>query len=465
MSAPSRATDPDRRIFGIGELLGGLRRLLEDRVGRVWVVGEISNLFEAASGHCYFTLKDDDGQIRAALFRNTARSLPFSLEEGLEVLVHAEVTIYEARGDLQLIVRHMEPRGAGALQLAFEQLRARLDAEGLFDEARKRRLPPMPRRIGVVTSPHGAAVRDVVRVSAQRFPGTPLLVSPTRVQGPGVEREIEVALARVAQQSEVDVVLLVRGGGSLEDLWAFNTESLVRAVAACPVPVVCGVGHEVDVTLCDLAADRRAATPSAAVLEVLPDAEALRARVARLERSLGLALRARMVQARGLLKSETDALRALAPAARLRAQAERLTRLERRLGRAMQRAAERRRDRVRKTAARLRPRALGIETRRDRLRPLVRGLQVATRRGAQRRRAELGALAGRLDSLSPLAVLGRGYGLVRRSDDRRVVRRAGDLREGERFEVQVAEARIEAAAERVTVEDWRPQTAADPDED
>jgi exodeoxyribonuclease VII large subunit len=251
------------RPFRVSELVGGLRELLEEEVGRVWVVGEISNLRRAPSGHCYFTLKDDQAQLRAALFRSAAVRLPFDPEDGLEVVVEAEVTVYAQRGDLQLIVRQMEPRGQGALQLAFEQLRARLEAEGLFDPARKRALPAWPRRVGVVTSPSGAAVRDVIQVSGRRMPGIALLIAPARVQGDGAEDEIAAALAALGRVPDVDVILLVRGGGSLEDLRPFNTERVARAIAAARVPVVAGVGHEADVSIADLAADARAPTPSA----------------------------------------------------------------------------------------------------------------------------------------------------------------------------------------------------------
>jgi hypothetical protein len=250
-----------RRPFRVSELAGGLRELLEEEVGRVFVVGEISNLRRAPSGHCYFTLKDDQAQLRAVLFRNAAVRLPFDPEDGLEVVVEAELTLYAARGDLQLIVRQMEPRGQGALQLAFEQLRARLEAEGLFDPARKRALPDWPRRVGVVTSPSGAALRDVIQVSGRRMPGIPLLIAPTRVQGDGAEEEIAAALDALGRLSDVDVILLVRGGGSLEDLRPFNTERVARAIVASRVPVVAGVGHEVDLSIADLAADARAPRP------------------------------------------------------------------------------------------------------------------------------------------------------------------------------------------------------------
>jgi exodeoxyribonuclease VII large subunit len=392
------------RIYSVGELVGGLRRLLEERVGRLYVVGEVSNLRRPASGHLYFTLKDDCGQIAAALFRATARQLAFEPEEGLEVIVYGEVTVYEPRGDLQIVVRQLEPRGVGALQLAFEQLRRRLEAEGLFDPQRKRPLPERPARVGVVTSPSGAALRDVLQVSGRRWPDLPIRIAPARVQGPGAEHEIAQALDALGDHGECDVVLLVRGGGSLEDLQPFNTEIVARALARCAVPVVSGVAHEVDVTIADLAADVRAPTPSAAAELAVPDREAMRAELASL---WGRFVRAGwgLVSARSAqLTRGSDALRAHAPASRLAA------------GRTRLHAADR---------------------------ALVR----AVRAGAERARSRLEALAGRLDSLSPLSVLGRGYALVRRAGDGAIVRRAADAPAGERLHLRVAEASIEAVVE------------------
>jgi len=395
-----------RRIFPVGQLLAGLSQLLDDQVGRLWVVGEISNLHRAGSGHVYFSLKDDRGQVRAALFRAAARRVPFDLEEGMEVLAYAEVSIYAPRGDLQLIVREVEPRGLGALQLAFEQLRRRLEAEGLFDPATKREIPEHPRRIGVVTSPTGAAVRDVLRVAAERFAGIPLLISPTHVQGAGADQEIAAALDLVSSApgcEDVDVVLLVRGGGSLEDLMSFNSEVVARAIARSPVPVVSGVGHEVDVTIADLVADARAATPSAAAMRALPDGSHLRLHLGRDLRRLAAAMDASLHRARERLDRERDALRALAPTARLAAQ-------------------------------------------RARLAEAVRALHRELPRALERRRAGLGALAARLDSLSPLAVLARGYALVKRRSDGRIVRRAAEVAPGEELDVTLAEGRLAVVA-------------------
>jgi exodeoxyribonuclease VII large subunit len=392
------------RIYSVGELVTGLRRLLEERVGRLYVVGEISNLRRPASGHVYFTLKDDRGQIAAALFRGTARQLAFEPEEGLEVIVYGEVTVYETRGDLQIVVRQLEPRGRGALQLAFEQLRARLEAEGLFDPQRKRPLPERPARIGVVTSRSGAALRDVLQVSGRRLPDLPIRIAPARVQGPGAEDEIAAALDALGAHGACDLVLLVRGGGSLEDLQPFNTEVVARAIARCPVPVVSGVGHEVDVTIADLAADLRAPTPSAAAELAVPEREHMRAALAAVWERLGRAALGVVAARSTRLTRDGDALRAHAPSARLDAQ------------RARWSAADR---------------------------ALFRG----AREAAARARGRLAAVVGRLDSLSPLAVLGRGYALVRRERDGAIVRRPEDAPPGERLRIRVAEASIEASVE------------------
>ncbi|MHA7839585.1 MAG: exodeoxyribonuclease VII large subunit, partial [bacterium] len=317
MSAASEYGGRERMLLGVGQLIAGLKGLLEQQVGRVWVVGEISNLHRARSGHCYFTLKDSDGQMRAALFRGQAQRVRFELEEGLEIVAEAEVSIYAARGDLQLIVRSLEPRGVGALQLAFEQLRRRLEAAGLFDEERKRPLPVHPRRIGVVTSPTSAAVRDVLKVAGRRFPAIPILVSPCLVQGEEAAGQIVAALERLARVEDVDVILLVRGGGSIEDLQAFNTERVARAIAESPKPVLCGVGHETDVTIADLVADARAPTPSAAAMLALPDREALARLVARDEMRLAEALGKRLEQARSRVERLAQLLRARSPQARI----------------------------------------------------------------------------------------------------------------------------------------------------
>jgi exodeoxyribonuclease VII large subunit len=386
----------------VSELVAGLRGLLEQRVGRVWVAGEVSNLHCAASGHYYFTLKDGGAQLRAALFRSAARRLVFEPEEGLEVLVHGEPSVYEPRGDLQLLVRHLEPRGRGALQIAFEQLRARLASEGLFDPAAKRGLPAIPRCVGVVTSAHGAAIHDVIEVAGRRFPAIPLLLASTRVQGDGAEEEIAAALEALASVPEVDVILLVRGGGSLEDLQPYNTERVARALRACRVPVVSGVGHEVDVTIADLAADVRAPTPSAAAALAVPERAVLVARIERDTRRLFAAGRRAFERFGDRHTRAHEALRVHAPFERLRAR------------------------RLRLEAAR-------------------RALEDAARRTTERRLARLRSGAARLDALSPLAVLGRGYAIVLRSEGGAVVRRASELAPGDALRIRLASGELDAA--------------------
>ncbi len=393
-------------MLGVGQLLAGLAGLFEHHVGRIRVMGEISNLHLARSGHSYFTLKDDDGQIRAALFRGAAGRLRFALEEGLEVVVEAEVSIYPARGELQLIVRGVEPRGVGALQLAFEQLRRRLEAEGLFDPAQKRALPAHPRRIGVVTSPGGAAVRDVLEVTGQRFASIPILISPCLVQGESAPAEIVAALARVARVEDVDVVLVVRGGGSIEDLQAFNSEAVARAIRACRVPVVAGVGHETDVTIADLVADARAATPSAAAMLVTPDRAALARVVERDRRRLLGSKSGRLDRAHTRLARAAESLSARSPQSRL----------------------ERGRTRASRADA---------------------ALAAAIARRLVRSRGRFIEAASRLDALSPLAVLARGYALVLRVDDGRIVRSVAEVAVADAIDVRLAEGRLLARVERL----------------
>ena len=403
---PTAASERERPILGIGQLIAGLKGLLEQQVGQVLVAGEISNLHEARSGHAYFTLKDEDGQMRCALFRGNAKNLRFSLEDGLEVVAEAEVSVYAARGDLQLIVRSLEPRGIGALQLAFDQLRKRLEAAGLFDEDRKRPIPTFPKRIGLVTSPTSAAVRDVLKVAARRFPATPILISPTLVQGDEAPEQIARAIERLADQPDIDVILVVRGGGSLEDLWAFNSKEVARAIGKSPIPIVTGVGHETDVTIADLIADVRAPTPSAAAMQALPDRESLASLVGRdVHRLLG-AMETEIDTARARVESLAEVLRARSPQARV----------------ALARTRE-----ARASAA----------------------SNHAMRRILDARRRRFGELAARLDALSPLAVLGRGYALARRAEDGGIVRRAADVVVGDELEVQLSEGAIGAVVTRL----------------
>src|SRR5579864_3842686 len=255
---------PERRSLTVSELTARIRDLLAKNFVDVLVEGEVSNCREAQSGHIYFTLKDAKAQIKCVCFRNQAMRLKCRPGDGLKLIVRGSISVYEPRGEYQIYVEHIEPSGVGALQFAFEQLKKRLEAEGLFDEARKKPLPVMPRCIGVVTSPGGAAVRDIIRILRRRFSNLHLMVYPVRVQGDGAAEDIVAALKYFSRKQLVDVILLARGGGSIEDLWAFNEEIVARAIVACTVPVVSGVGHEADFTIADFVADVRASTPSAA---------------------------------------------------------------------------------------------------------------------------------------------------------------------------------------------------------
>src|ERR1700688_1310542 len=255
---------PTRRTLTVSELTARIRDLLGKSFTDMWVEGEISNCREAQSGHIYFTLKDDRSQIRCVYFKQQQRGIKFRPEDGLQVTVRGSISVYEQRGEYQIYVEKIELMGQGALQLAFEQLKKRLEAEGLFDAARKKPLPMLPQRVGLITSTRGAAVRDVVRILRRRFPNLHLIVYPVRVQGDGAAQDIVAALKYFNRKQLVDVILLARGGGSLEDLWAFNEENVARAIAACTIPIISGVGHETDFTIADFAADVRASTPSAA---------------------------------------------------------------------------------------------------------------------------------------------------------------------------------------------------------
>ena len=272
MSATKQQTlfHPAKSILTVSQLTGLLRTSIESQFADLWLEGEVSNLRMPGSGHVYCTLKDEFSQIRAVLFRSSAARLKFTLQEGMCIIVRGRLTVYEPRGEYQIVLDSVEPKGIGALQLAFEQLKARLAGEGLFDEAKKTPLPPFPSRVGVVTSPTGAAIRDMLSVLHRRWPTLHIILAPVPVQGEGAAQHIANAVALLNEEDLVDVIIVGRGGGSLEDLWSFNEEVLVRAIAASRVPVVSAVGHETDVTLADFAADRRAATPSAAAETVVP---------------------------------------------------------------------------------------------------------------------------------------------------------------------------------------------------
>lgn len=429
--------------LSVSALVGRIKALLEENLPLVLVEGEVSNLARPGSGHLYFTLKDAGAQLRCAMFRNRAHLLRNRLEDGAHVLVRARLTLYEPRGDLQLVVEHIEEAGLGALQRAFEQLKQRLAAEGLFDAARKRPLPSLPRCIGIITSPSGAALRDVLHVLKRRFPLIPLRIYPTSVQGAGAADAIVAALRQANAEDACDVLLLVRGGGSLEDLWPFNEERVARAIAASRLPVISGVGHETDFTIADFVADARAPTPSAAASLAVPDAVAVQERIAALQRRLlrsmqdGLDRRAQRVDSLG------RHLFALHPRERLRRMGEALTHWRERLQRAAAQSLQRRQARLDGLGLRLwhQHPARRMQAMQARLEGLRTRLAHRMAEGQLQREARLGRLADRLHVLSPLATLKRGYAIVEDERGKTVTRVAG-LEVGDAITVRMQDGKL-----------------------
>jgi exodeoxyribonuclease VII large subunit len=336
MSAgPPHLQPPERRVYSISQLNAEVRLLLERAVPVIWVEGELSNLSQPSSGHWYFSLKDRHAQIRCAMFRQRNAGTGFAPRAGQRVLARGRISLYEPRGDYQLIVEHLEEAGIGALRREFEKLKAKLAAEGLFAQEHKRALPPFPRRIGIITSPSGAAVRDILHVLTRRFAAAAVIVYPAPVQGAAAAPGIVAALQLASRRAECDVLILARGGGSLEDLWAFNDERVARAVRACAIPVVTGIGHEIDFTIADFAADSRAATPSAAAECVVPDRQTLIAAQNRLIHRLHAALRRELRGAAQRLDTVLQRLALAHPGVRLSQQQQRLDELEQRIRQAL----------------------------------------------------------------------------------------------------------------------------------
>lgn len=409
-----RGGSPPRHILTPSSLNRLVRDLLEDALPLVWIEGELSNVARPASGHLYFTLKDAGAQVRCAMFRPKSGWLKFKPADGMHVLVRARVGLYEPRGEFQLVAEHMEPAGEGALQREFEQLKARLDAEGLFDAARKRALPRYARRIGVITSATGAAVRDVLSVLSRRWPLADVDVLPVPVQGREAPPAIVNMLRKASASGRYDVLLLTRGGGSLEDLWAFNDEQVARAIHASAVPVVSAVGHEVDFSIADFVADLRAPTPSAAAELLVPDASALSRHLQQLQQRL-VVLEQRRLQSRIQRVDHLLArLQAQRPQARLARDRERLLHLHRRLLGIQREQSQWRQTRLERVQARLlaqHPR-LRLLLWRRRLAELSRQLRESMERRLERERLTLKQTGRALHTVSPLATLDRGYAIL-----------------------------------------------------
>jgi exodeoxyribonuclease VII large subunit len=429
---------PPRALYTVSALTALLRLHIESAFPDVWVEGEVSNLRIPTSGHAYFTLKDATSQIRMVLFRSAGRALRFALEDGMHLVCRGRVTVYEPKGDYQVIVEYAEPKGVGALQLAFEQLKERLAAEGLFAEARKRPLPFFPRHIGVVTSPTGAAIRDIVQVARKRFPGIEIVLNPVAVQGESAAGEIARAIEELNERGGLDVLIVGRGGGSLEDLWPFNEEIVARAIAASRIPVVSAVGHEIDYTIADFVADVRAPTPSAAAELVVRDRQAL------------------LNQAENIWKRSVQAIRTDLRDRRARVEAERRGLLDPTalVARAMQRRDDLEMRLRLALSARVREVRAAVEALRQDvllqspIQRIQKGLTMLPhlRTRLQQRmgvalelwRRSLEEAIGAMHALSPLAILGRGYSITRRWPDLTVLRTASDVASGDAVHVRLA---------------------------
>jgi exodeoxyribonuclease VII large subunit len=394
----------EKHIFSVTELNSMARQLLEGSLGQMWVSGEISNLVLASSGHYYFSLKDSQAQVRCALFRMSGRRLSFTLKNGLQVLALAQISLYEARGEFQLIVQQIEESGVGLLQKKFEALKQRLHNAGLFDPEKKKPLPLLPKTIGVITSPTGAAVHDILTVLKRRFPAIPVIIYPTLVQGEQASRKIVTAIETANQRRECDVIILARGGGSLEDLWSFNEEIVAHAIYASKIPIITGIGHEIDFTIADFVADLRAPTPSAAAERVSPDSREWLRLIEQLQKRMLHLLIARLRHAQSHLLHISKRLRH--PGQRLQDQAQHLDQLEHRL-------------------------------------------LLAQRHLLQRSQIMVAQLAQTLQTLSPLNTLDRGYAIVRNKLSQKVILNAEQLIVDEKLTIQFARGSCECRVEKV----------------
>jgi exodeoxyribonuclease VII large subunit len=443
---PATSQPPARNVYTVSGLNREVRLLLEHGLPVVWLEGELSNFSAPSSGHWYFSLKDREAQIRCAMFRMKNQGLGFTPKAGQHVLVRGRVTMYEARGDYQLIVEHMEEAGVGALKREFERLKAKLAAEGLFDTESKRELPRFPRRIGVVTSPTGAAIRDVLHILARRFPPAGVIIYPTDVQGAVAVPRIIRALAAANARAECDVLIVARGGGSIEDLWAFNDEGVARAIRASTIPVVSGIGHEVDFTIADFVADARAPTPSGAAELVVPDRRACLDVLARTADRLLVAMRRELRTVTSRFDAAASRLKLMHPGTRLLQQSQRLDDLEQRLVGAMRATLHHDRSRVSEAMTsllqhsperRVKDICLKYETLSARLRH-------AWANRAAKAEHRLTLAMRMLNTVSPLATLERGFAIVTRGADGTLVTDAASLQVGDEIQARVAKGSVRA---------------------
>lgn len=445
-STPSFGDTPEREVYTVSRLNREVRLLLEQGFPVLWVEGELSNFAQPASGHWYFTLKDRDAQVRCAMFRQRNVRLRFTPRAGQHVLARGRISLYEPRGDYQLIVEHLEDAGIGALQREFERLKAKLAEEGLFALERKRSLPRFPRRIGVVTSPTGAAIRDILHILGRRFPAASVLIYPTLVQGSAAVPAIVQALELASKRAECDVLIIARGGGSLEDLWAFNDEQVARAIHACSIPVVAGIGHEIDFTIADFVADARAPTPSGAAELVAPDRREWLDVFARFADRLHTAIRRELRAYHMRLDNLSRRLALSHPGSRLAQQVQRLDDLEQRLAAGLRTVLHANRTRLSECVARLLRHSPEPLVREFRLRhgALAERLTHAMREYLENADHRLKLAARTLHTVSPLATLDRGFAIVTRATDGAVVTNAASVEVGDEIHARLAHGRLHA---------------------
>lgn len=453
MNGRLRSAPTAPRVLTVAELARRIQHALEGGLDGVWVVGEISNFRAAPSGHYYFTLKDEEAQLAAVLFRSAAARIRFRPSDGLEVVAGGRVRLYEARGTLQLYVESLEPRGLGALRLQLQQLRDKLAAEGLLAAERKRPLPYLPRCVGVVTALGGAAIHDILTMLRARFPNLRVIVRPVRVQGLGAEREIAAGIHEICAVPEVEVLIVGRGGGSVEDLWAFNDESVARAIAGCRVPVVSAVGHEIDVTIADLVADARAPTPTAAAELVVPLKRELVAKLEEHRRALERTLERHLEKGYRIVRSLRARLRD--PRGAIRSAGARTIEIRLRLLRAARRALAGSRESVIGFEQRLlfSSPARRVAGDRARIEEAVPRLSASMRHRAAIARERLARLAASLSSLSPLGVLERGYAVVWKTAGATPLRAASEVQPGEELRIRLARGGLRARVESREDED------------
>jgi exodeoxyribonuclease VII large subunit len=447
---------PERRALTVSEVTGRIRRLLEKEFGPIWITGEVTNLRTQSSGHIYFTLKDANAQLGCVLFRSEMTANREFLADGQKLLVNGELTVYEPRGQYQLIVRSLEPQGTGALQIAFEKLKRKLQAEGLFDLQRKRPLPRYPQRIGLVTSPTGAAIRDVLHVIGRRQRGLEIVLAPCRVQGDGAGLEVAAGLRllnewhqSLAPGSRLDLILITRGGGSLEDLWAFNEEVVARAIFHSHLPVVSAVGHEIDVTIADFVADVRAATPSAAAELITEGSFASRQFLARAHQRMAQLTGQRLDLSRDQLGSMAKRLYRLHPRHRIEDQMQRLDDVNAALIRCVRQRVRERTvawNHLRQRLQRLQPSAV-IQRRKDEVAGLNQRLEAAIRQAWSDRTRRLAGARDRLRLLSPESVLARGYSVTTDAESGAVIRDAGVLAGGQRIRTRLKAGEVTSVVE------------------